>query len=139
MNTLNKFSLATVLGILSLSASVSYAANAPDISGTYKCNYHDPLGTPPDSTETMVFKNNGNTFKVEIMGEGDTVPYFIGKGIFNKDVSNGFAFMYWQPKTPGTPNIKYLTIKPDGSLVGAFAAGNTDKAASEECTKASTN
>lgn len=55
MRVMNKLSLATVLGILAVSPSV-YAADAPDISGSYKCSYHDPFTTPNDGTETVVFK-----------------------------------------------------------------------------------
>jgi len=137
MNTINKISLATVLGIFSMSAGVSSAADAPDISGTYKCSYHDPFSTPPDGTETIIFKKNGDTFKVSEIGSNSVIPYFLGKGIFNKDINNAFAYIYWQPKTPSSINVEFFTIKPDGSIDGVFAESNKDKSGTETCTKSS--
>lgn len=55
MRVINKLSLATVLGVLAVSPSV-YSAEIPDISGSYKCSYHDPFTTPNDGTETVVLQ-----------------------------------------------------------------------------------
>ncbi|AWN73649.1 hypothetical protein LEAN103870_10280 [Legionella anisa] len=135
MRVMNKLSLATVLGILAVSPSV-YAADAPDISGSYKCSYHDPFTTPNDGTETVVFKKNGDVYKISGIPTGSVFPYYIGKGIMNKNVGNAIGYIFWQPKSPSVTTIQLFTIKPDGSLDGVFAESNKDKGGTETCTKA---
>ncbi|HHF7364937.1 TPA: hypothetical protein ACPSKY_000027 [Legionella bozemanae] len=135
MRVINKLSLATVLGVLAVSPSV-YSAEIPDISGSYKCSYHDPFTTPNDGTETVVFKKNGDVYKISGIPTGSVFPYYIGKGIFNKNVGNAIGYIFWQPKSPSVTTIQLFTIKPDGSLDGVFAESNKDKGGTETCTKA---
>lgn len=117
-------------------SSVLFAAT-PNIAGTYHCNYHDPLSNPADSTETITFKQTGDTFRVTQTSKDSVTPYAFGIGIFNKDIPNAFAYIYWMPKTPNTTNVQFFVIKPDGSLDGGFAQSNKDKSGTEVCTKAS--
>lgn len=134
MRVLNKLSLATMLGILAVSPS-TYSADATDISGSYKCSYHDPFTTPNDGTETIVFKKNGDVYRISGIPTGSVFPYYVGKGIFNKNVGNVIGYIFWQPKSPSVTTIQLFTIKPDGSLDGVFAESNKDKGGTETCTK----
>ncbi|KTC89628.1 hypothetical protein OQJ18_08400 [Fluoribacter dumoffii] len=134
MRAINKLSLATMLGVLAVSPGV-YSADAPDISGSYKCSYHDPFTTPNDGTETVVFKKNGDVYKISGIPTGSVFPYYIGKGIMNKNVPNAIGYIFWQPKSPTVTTIQIFTIKPDGSLDGVFAESNKDKGGTETCTK----
>lgn len=134
MRVINKFSLATMLGILAVSPSI-YSADTSDISGSYKCSYHDPFTTPNDGTETIVFKKNGDVYKISGIPTGSVFPYYVGKGLFNKNVSNAIGYIFWQPKSPSVTTIQLFTIKPDGSLDGVFAESNKDKGGTETCTK----
>ncbi|WP_454780520.1 hypothetical protein [Legionella sp. WA2022007384] len=134
MRVINKLSLATMLGILAVSPSI-YSADTSDISGSYKCSYHDPFTTPNDGTETVVFKKNGDVYKISGIPTGSVFPYYIGKGIFNKNVNNAIGYIFWQPKSPSVTTIQIFTVKPDGSLDGVFAESNKDKGGTETCTK----
>lgn len=134
MSAMKQISVATVLGILTMSTSV-YSAGAADISGSYTCSYHDPFTTPNDGTETIVFKKNGDTYKISGIPTGSVLPYYVGKAIFNKDVDNAVGYIFWQPKSPSVTTVQLFTIKPDGSLDGVFAQSNKDKGGTETCTK----
>lgn len=135
MHVINKISLATALGVLAASTNV-FSAETPDISGSYTCSYHDPSSNPSDGTETVVLKKNGDVYKVSGIPTGSVFPYYIGKGLFNKNVSNAIGYIFWQPKSPSVTTIQIFNIKPDGSLDGVFSESNKDKMGTETCTKA---
>ena len=140
MKIATSISLTAMLGALALSSAGLYAADsAPDISGSYNCQYHDPLSNPPDSTEKIVFKKNGETYRVSQIGPDSVVPYASGVGLFNSNVKNAIAYLYWLPKTPTSTNVVFFKVKPDGSLDGVFAQSNRDKSGTETCTKSSSN
>lgn len=143
MSAINKIlfiSAFIMLSSLTLSSSI-FAADAssssPDISGKYNCKYHDPSLTNPDSTETISFEKNGDTYRVKQIAQDTVLPYAVGVGLFNKDVKNVFSYIYWQPKTPATTNVEFFTVNTDGSLTGGFAQSNRNKAGTETCTKSS--
>ena len=132
MSAMNKISLTSMIGALTVLISMSAAA---DISGTYKCSYHDPLSNPPDGQETITIKPTGETYKVLLTAKDSVVPYAFGNGLYNKNVSNAFAYIFWLPKSPTSTNIQFFIVKPDGSLDGIFAQSNKDKSGTETCTK----
>lgn len=139
MSAMNRISLLTACFMLT-SASVFAAdapASSPDITGEYACKYHDPSLSNPDSTETITFEKNGDTYKVRQMAQDSVLPYAVGVGIFNKDVKNVFSYLYWNVKPPATTNLQFFTVNADGSLTGGFAQTNKDKAGTETCTKVS--
>lgn len=134
MSVISKISLATMAGILAVSTSVY--SDTPDISGSYNCSYHDPFSTPNDGTETIVFKKNGDVYKIAGIPKGSVFPYYVGKGLMNKNVNNAIGYIFWQPKSPAVTTVQIFNIKPDGSLDGYFAESNKDKGGYETCTKA---
>jgi hypothetical protein len=134
MCVIHQITLAIVLGILTISTSIGFA-DAPNISGLYKCSYHDPFSTPNDGTEVIRFKKNGDIYKIEETPTGSDFPYFIGKGIFHKNIDNAFGYLIWQLKSPAVTSVQIFTILPDGSLHGVFAQSNRDMIGTETCTK----
>lgn len=136
MRAIKKTSLITACFMLA-STSVFAADASPDITGEYTCKYHDPSLSNPDSSETIKFEKNGDTYKVKQIAKDSVIPYAVGVGIFNKDVKNVFSYVYWQPKTQTTTNIQFFTVNADGTLTGGFAQSNKTKAGTETCTKSS--
>lgn len=151
MNTLKKIMLATALGLLASvanaastdaksatpdSSSAVTTASAPDISGTYKCTYQDPASTPPNGSESIVFKKNGDTYSVKMIAAGDTFPYDYGTAIFNKNINDAFALINWKVKDITSFASETFIIKPDGSLDAAYVSSGY-KMATETCTKSS--
>lgn len=133
MSVISKISRATLVGILAVSTSVY--SDTPDISGSYKCSYHDPFSTPNDGTETIVFKKNGDVYKISGIPEGNVFPYYIGKGVMNKNINNAIGYIFWQPKSPTVTTVQIFNINPDGSLDGYFSESNKDAGGTETCTK----
>ena len=134
MRVINTISLAAMMGILTISTSVY--SDTLDISGSYECSYHDPSSTPNDGTETLVFKKNGDVYKIAGIPKGSVFPYYIGKGLMNKNINNAIGYIFWQPKSPAVTTVQIFNIKSDGSLDGYFAESNKDKGGYETCTKA---
>lgn len=139
MNTFNKFTFASTLGLLAMLAyAVPSVAAAPDISGTYKCSYHDPSSTPNDGTESIVLKKTGDTYMVKMISNGNTIPYDFGTGVFSKDMDDTFSYVYWNLKDPsGNFGSQLFIIKSDGSLDGVFSNNGENKPGTETCTKSS--
>lgn len=134
MRVISKISLASLMGILAVSTSVY--SDTPDISGSYQCSYHDPFSTPNDGTETIVFKKNGDVYKISGIPTGNVFPYYIGKGVMNKNINNAIGYIFWQPKSPTVTTVQIFNIKPDGTLDGYFSESNKDTGGTETCTKA---
>lgn len=132
MSVINQLTFAMVF-ILTISTSIGFA-DTPNISGSYKCSYHDPLSIPNDGTEVIRFKKNGEIYKITETPTGSDFPYYIGKGLFNKNVNNAFGFLIWQLKSPSLTTVQIFTIQPDGSLYGVFAESNKDMTGTETCT-----
>jgi hypothetical protein len=123
---------------LFLFTSSIFAASTPvppNIVGTYKCKYHDPSSTPPDSSETITFEQNGDTIRVKQIATDSVIPYAVGIGLYNKTVNNAFSYIYWLQRSPNVTNVQFFMIKPDGSLEGTFAQSNKSKSGTEVCTK----
>lgn len=137
MKTNNKISLVIALSMLSMLVWSSTIANAPDISGTYTCTGQDPLSTPPEFSEKLILKSNGDTYSVKAISTNSVIPWGLGTAIFKKDVNNAFAYVYWNLKDPTSFGSELFIIKPDGSLDGVFSDNNKNKPATETCTKAS--
>lgn len=137
MNTVIKIILATAFCMLTTIASADPTASTPDISGTYKCKWHDPNSTPSDGTETIVYKKVGDAFSGKIIEGSDTKPYFYATAFFNKDVTDSFSDVYWNVKDPTSFASEIFVIQSDGSLDGVFLTNNGTKPGSETCVKSS--
>lgn len=119
-------------------ASVCFSANIKSIEGTYICRFHDPIANPPDGKDIVTIKKTSqNFFKITHTVIGSAKPYLYGVGLFNKNINNALATMYWFPKSPNNTFIEYFVINPDGSLSGVFAESNKKIAGSETCKKSS--
>lgn len=135
MTKMIKFLLVTVLSLTILSY-MSIAKSSPrDITGTYRCKGHDPYLTNPNFTENLILKKNGDSYKVELIGVDNAIPSNLGIAIFNKNIDNAFAFVYWRPANPDTKGIQFMIIKPDGSLNGTYANSNSKVIGTEVCKK----
>ena len=141
MKAINKISLTTVLGILTiLACTSSIAAGAPDISGTYTCTGQDPYQVPPSPpafSEKIVLKKNGDAYVLQTFSVDSSVPWDYGTAIFNKDINDSFTYVYWLVKDSTKYGSELMIIKPDGSLDGVFMDNGKNKIGTETCTKAS--
>jgi len=138
MSAINHISLATALSVLLLVPGGQAVASPPDISGTYTCTGSDPFSTPNQFSESLVFKKNGDTYKVQAIPAGDTFPYFLGNAIFTKGVDNAFADVYWNINDASGFGAELFTIKSDGSLDATFIGNTRNKSGTETCMKAKT-
>lgn len=132
----DKISLAATL-VLSIFCYLPLTAHAQaDVVGTYKCSGYDPLLNDPNFKENLVLKKaNNDTYKVELLELNSVLPYFIGTAIFNKNIPNAFAFVYWDPHKPDKMGAEFVIINSDGSLDAVFANANKSVAGNERCVK----
>src|SRR5579885_1115785 len=135
MNAFNN-SLAGTLGLLLISTYSPAFATPADISGNYQCTYYDLGDTSKMYTEKMTIKKNGTVYNVQVFGKDAVIPYELGTAIFNTEVDNAFAFVFWNIKDSTTYGSEIFVIKSDGSLDGAFSYNNNNnKPGIETCTK----
>lgn len=130
-----------LLGMCSASllsfSSYCFASNVDNIVGTYNCKYHDPTAKPNDGEDIIIIKKSSdNFFKVTHILKGNTTPYVYGVGLFNKNINNAFAYIYWYPKSPKYSYIEYFIINPNNSLSGVFSESNKKYSGTENCKKA---
>lgn len=126
----------TLSTLLSFS-SHSFAASVDNIVGTYNCHYNDPTLKSPEGDDVIdIKKTSDNFFKVTHTMKESTTPYVYGVGLFNKNIDNAFAYVYWYPKSPKYSYIEYFIINSDNTLSGVFTESNKKFAGTETCKKA---
>lgn len=136
MKAINKSKLALTICITGMLTCVTTFAAAPDISGNYTCTGNDPSSNPPNYTDNLVIKKNGDVYNIRFLHTDSTIPYLLGTGIFNKGIDNVLSLIYWNPSNMGGATEVFV-IKPDGSLDGYFAENSKSIAGSEICKKSS--
>lgn len=110
------------------------AASTTDVSGTYQCQGYDPFGKSDYNYPTAVFTKNGDTYNIQWQSSTG-YPLLLGTGLFNKDVSNAFAVVFWDPKKPDYFGAGLYTVKPDGSMQAVWTLQAQKQIGTEVCTK----
>lgn len=147
MQMVNKLFISTILSLFTLSAHAvvpantqttmpaNNVANGPDVSGTYQCQGYDPFGKSDYSYPTAIFSKNGDAYSVQWQSSTG-YPLLLGTGIVNKDISNAFSVVFWDPKKADYFGTALYAVKPDGSLSAVWTLQAQKQVGTETCTKA---
>lgn len=151
MQVISKIVISTALSLLAISAYAATstmtnttstqasksadASSGMDISGTYQCQGYDPFGKSDYNYPTATFSKNGDTYNVQWQSSTG-YPLLLGTGLFNKDITNAFSVVFWDPKKADYFGTALYLVKPDGSLAGVWTLQAQKQVGTETCTKA---
>jgi len=145
MKVIRKILLSTMLSLFAVAVHAEAASATPaatpaassggsDVSGTYQCQGYDPFGKSNYSYPTVTIAKNGDAYTIQWQSSTG-YPLLLGTGLFNHEINNAFAVVFWDPKKADYFGTAIYLIKPDGTLQADWTLQAQKQIGTETCTK----